>query len=127
MGAWTWGKNLLKSMSRMSSTLMSARMKKAMGETTPTTFVRDFCKRVVKIIPTSIMKEMTPALMTTPKRARVLRLASLTRLLERKARNAGKSGRTQTAPRGVRSPKINELRKLPRTLTILAASSDLRE
>jgi hypothetical protein len=76
VGAWTLGRNLPMSILNINRRLINSRMPKAIGDTTPTTLVRDTCKNVVNTSPSRDMDKITPEVITTPNKAIVCLPAS---------------------------------------------------
>jgi len=105
----TFGKNLPKSKSNIKNILIIPNMAKAIGETIAITLVKDCCKRVVKISPKSNIKIMTPETTIAPNKAYDFLFTSPENLVERKAKNPGYKGKTQTAVKGVRRPNTKEV------------------
>lgn len=107
---FSFGINLDKSTLNIRAKLINPRIANAIGEITAITFVRDFCKIVVKINPNKIIKMIIPADIVNPNRKKVFLLSFPENLFDKKTRNPGYKGRTQTAVKGVNKPKINELK-----------------
>ncbi len=68
VGALICGNNVTTSIFRIKSMLKAPRRINAIGEIIPITFVRDDSRKVVKIKPIRDMKEITPALITSPRK-----------------------------------------------------------
>lgn len=102
------GINLEKSKSNIKAKLISPKIKKAIGEIIPITLVRDFCRSVVKINPNKIIKIIIPVKIVNPNNKKVFLLSFPENLFDKKAKNPGYKGRTQTAVSGVNKPRIKE-------------------
>ena len=103
------GINLPKSKLNIKNILIIPNMAKAIGETIAITLVKDCCNKVVKIRPKSNIKIITPKTITAPNKAYDFLFTSPENLVERKAKNPGYKGKTQTAVKGVRRPKTKEV------------------
>ena len=66
------------------------------------------------------MNAITPDDTSSPKRISSFLLGVLDILFDKNAKKPGKSGRTQTAVKGVKSPKTNAVPIFARKLTILS-------
>lgn len=76
-GTFAFGITLLKSKLKIKKTLTTRRIANAIGETIRMTPVNDWRRNKVKMTPKRSMKRTTPAVTTTPTKARVLRLSFL--------------------------------------------------
>ncbi len=103
------GINLEKLRSNIKARLIKPRMANATGEIMLMTLVRDFCRRVVNTNPSKTIKIIIPVKIVKPKRKKVLLLSFPENLFDKKAKNPGYNGKTQTAVKGVNKPKIKEL------------------
>ena len=65
-GALTLGKSFPKSKLNIKKILMMVKIPNAIGEIIPITFVKDFCKKKVKIKPNKNIEVKTPKLTTIP-------------------------------------------------------------
>lgn len=106
------GRNLEKSNSNIRAKLIKPKIAKAIGETIPITLVNDFCKSVVKINPNKIIKIIIPDKIVKPNKKNVFLLSFPENLFDKKAKNPGYNGRTQTAVKGVNNPRTKELKIL---------------
>ena len=76
-GVWICGRNLPISILNISIKLMIISMPNAIGDTIPITLVKDTCRNVVNINPSSTMNKITPEVTINPKKAIVFLSDSL--------------------------------------------------
>jgi hypothetical protein len=89
-GDLNFGINLPMSILNINAILINPKIKKAIGETIPITFVRDTSRIVVKTRPNKNMKEITPMEISKPKKIGNLRFCSSSEsLLDKYDKNPG--------------------------------------
>ncbi len=91
VGVLSLGINFPKSTLKINRRLKNPKIPNAIGEIIPTTFVKDFCRNVVKINPKRSMKIITPKVMSKPNKAYCLlfTLLSLEDWFAKYAKNPG--------------------------------------
>lgn len=118
-GTRALGRYLPTSTSNINSKLMTINIINATGETIPITLVSDASRKVVNTNPSRNMNNITPDAIIRPNLTSNFLSGSLPgNWVERYAKKPGYRGNTQRAVIGVSNPRINDVERSARKLTI---------